>query len=109
MLIVNTKTRRFEMRMTEADYAELSRQSERTKRSKREIMYSAWKGLVVCEAPPADYFTLITELRRVGTNLNQLVKTANAVGFIDAPLLRKLADELHRTDRMLWEAIGVKS
>ena len=109
MLIVNTKTRRFEMRMTEADYAELTRQSERTKRSKSEIMYSAWKGLTVCEAPPADYFTLITELRRVGTNLNQLVKTANSVGFIDTPMLRKLIDELHRTDRMLWEAIGVKS
>ena len=109
MLIVNTKNRRFEMRMTEADYAELSRQSERTKRSRSEIMYSAWKGLTVCEAPTADYFTLITELRRVGTNLNQLVKTANAVGFIDTPQLRKLTDELHRTDRMLWEAIGVKS
>ena len=109
MLIVNTKNHRFEMRMTEADYAELSRQSERTKRSRSEIMYSAWKRLTVCEAPTADYFTLITELRRVGTNLNQLVKTANAVGFIDAPLRRKLVDELHRTDSMLWEAIGVKS
>ena len=97
------------MRLTEADYAELSRQSKRTRRSKSEIMYSAWKGLTVCEAPPADYFTLITELRRVGTNLNQLVKTANSVGFIDTPMLRKLIDELHRTDSMLWDAIGVKS
>lgn len=34
-------------------------------------------------APPLDYFTLLSELRRIGTNLNQLAKSANTTHAIE--------------------------
>ncbi|MBE6716225.1 MAG: plasmid mobilization relaxosome protein MobC [Ruminococcaceae bacterium] len=40
-------------------------------------------GKRLVEAPPVDYKQFIIELRRVGTNLNQLTAKANAIGFID--------------------------
>ena len=35
------------------------------------------------EAPPADFKAFTVELRRIGTNLNQLVAKANSINFID--------------------------
>ena len=40
-------------------------------------------GTRLVEAPPVDYKKFIIELRRVGTNLNQLTAKANTIGFID--------------------------
>ena len=56
------------------------------------------------EAPPVDFTTMIWELRRVGSNINQLLVKANTVGFIDAPMLRKALDETHSVEDKLMEA-----
>ena len=57
----------------------------------------------VKEAPPVDYFTLISEVRRTGSNINQVLRKANAIGLIDVPLLRKALEENHATEDMLWQ------
>lgn len=41
-------------------------------------------GKRLVEAPPVDYKQFIIELRRVGTNLNQLTAKANLIGYIDS-------------------------
>ena len=53
----------------------------KTDRSK--IIRAMILGTRLVEAPPVDYKHFIIELRRVGTNLNQLTAKANAIGFID--------------------------
>ncbi len=49
----------------------------------------------VKEGPRVDTAELIWHIRRCGSNINQILKTANARGFIDAPFLRRSLDELH--------------
>ena len=61
------------------------------------------------EAPPADYPVLIRELRAVGNNLNQLVKYARAVGFINTPDLQKVLDKLWEVDEKINAAFTVAS
>ena len=58
------------------------------------------------EAPPVDYYTLICELRRVGSNINQLLKVAYSQNLVDAPLLRKTLDDYHKTEQMIWQAFS---
>ena len=45
----------------------------------------------------------IREVRKVGTNLNQLAAKANSLGFVDALLLKDALERNHKTEAMLWD------
>ena len=56
------------------------------------------------QAPPSlDFLNYHRELRRIGSNIEQILRLANAKHLIDVPLLRKSLDELHQTQRTLWD------
>lgn len=59
---------------------------------------------IVREAPSADVPHLIREVRRVGYNIDQLLKVANAQGLLDAPKLRKALEETHEVERTILAA-----
>lgn len=64
---------------------------------------AAVTGAKIKEAPPADFYELIREVRKVGTNLNQLAAKANSLGFVDAFLLKDALERNHKTEAMLWD------
>lgn len=51
-------------------------------------------GKRLVEAPPVDYKHFIIELRRVGTNLNQLTAKANTIGFINRAECRVVLNDV---------------
>lgn len=57
------------------------------------------------EPPPAEFFKLITEVRRVGVHLNQILKKANSIGLLDVPMIRDALDELRNTQAMLYQTV----
>ena len=61
------------------------------------------------EAPPADVPVLIQEVRRVGNNLNQIMKRANALGLLDVPQLRKALDENRVVEKLIVDAYTTPS
>lgn len=58
----------------------------------------------VREAPSADVPMLIREVRRVGYNIDQILKLANAKGLLDVPQLRKVLEEVRAVDKQIAEA-----
>lgn len=58
----------------------------------------------VKEAPSADVPILIREVRRVGYNIDQILKLANAKGLLDVPQLRKVLEEVRAVDKQIAEA-----
>ena len=58
----------------------------------------------VKEAPPADVPMLIREVRRVGYNIDQLLKLANAKGLLDVPQLRKALADNRAVEKMIMDA-----
>ena len=54
-------------------------------------------GKRLVEAPPVDYKHFIIELRRVGTNLNQLTAKANTIGFINRAECRVVLNDVRTT------------
>ena len=94
------------MRMSEDDFAELEEQSLRTGIPKSEIIRRAWKHLHVAEMPSGDFLSMARELRRIGTNLNQLVKIANVRGSIDVLKAREALDDVIDIDRKIRQMIG---
>ena len=55
-------------------------------------------GAVVKEAPPAELPLLIREVRRVGYNIDQLLKRANSIGLLDVPQLPAVSSRQFRQD-----------
>jgi hypothetical protein len=92
--------------MSEEDFAALESQSIRTGIPKTEIIRRAWKNLHVAEMPSGDFLMMARELRKIGTNLNQLAKIANVRGNIDAPKLRATLDDVIDIDRKIRQMIG---
>lgn len=95
-----------ELRLTEDEAEILRKKADKARLTCSEYMRRLLLDREIHEAPPADYYKLITELRRVGSNINQLLKTAHTKGFIDTPLLRKTVEDYQSTERMLWSAFG---
>ena len=56
----------------------------------------------VVSAPPADYFVLIREVKRVGSNLYQLVRKLNVLGIAHRLELERLEYELVDVVKMLY-------
>ena len=94
------------MRMSAEDFDELDAQSIKTGLSKSEHIRRAWKKLNVAELPSADFLLMVRELRRIGTNLNQLTKLANVRGYADAPKVRAALDDVIDVDRKIRNLLG---
>lgn len=93
------------MRLSNEDFDTLSNQAKQCGISKTQVMYSAWEGLIIKEAPPIDYYEIIIQLRRIGSNINQLLKLANAKGIIISGDLRKALEENRKLEKALWRAV----
>lgn len=61
----------------------------------------------VKEAPNADVMTLINELRRAGSNVNQVLKIAHGQGLLDVPLVRQAMEETRAAARKIVQAYTV--
>lgn len=54
----------------------------------REVLLRAMiSGYQLCEKPDDEFYKSMRELSAIGNRVNQLAAKANALGFIDAPLL----------------------
>lgn len=68
-------------------------------RVKRSVLIRALiLGKRLVEAPPVDYKQFIIELRRVGTNLNQLTAKANSIGYIDSSECENVLTEIRNLE-----------
>jgi len=58
-------------------------------------------------APPADVPMLIREVRRVGQNIDQILKIANAQGLLDVPKLRVALEDNRTVERLIVETYSM--
>lgn len=58
-------------------------------------------------APPADIPTLIREVRRVGQNIDQILKIANAQGLLDVPKLRVALEDNRAVEKLIVESYSM--
>lgn len=102
-----TRTCRFEMRFTKDELSDLTKKARKAKLTNAALIRRAIRDLEVKEAPAADVPYLLNEVRRVGYNINQLLKIANAQGLVDVPQLRKALDENRRVVKQITEAYAM--
>ena len=53
-------------------------------------------GYQPAEFPPADYIEVLSELKRIGINMNQIAGKAHSLNFVDEPEYRRNVNRLWR-------------
>ena len=80
--------------------------TSKTGMSREGVLRNLINGLEVKERPPVEYADIVTELRRIGVNLNQVTATCNKYGFVDEVELRKISQAVGRMEQMFANAFG---
>ena len=65
-------------------------------------------GAIIREMPPLEYNKLISELRRIGVNLNQIAVVANSTGNIDKSVYMREAAGLQQTVLAIRHAVELR-
>ena len=99
------KTKTMLLRLTPDEFALHKEQSERTGRSMSDLIRAAWKKMRIVELPPADFTETVVQLRRIGSDLGQLNRTANA-GEINIPEIKSVLSEIAAVDKKLTKILS---
>lgn len=83
------RTREIKIRLTDEELADLNAKAGQTVFSREEFCRRAIAGKEVKQAPSPDIPILIRDIRRAGSNVNQLLRLAESTHLIDAPQMRK--------------------
>ncbi len=95
------RSNRLEFYLSDDEYRVLLESTERSGLSLSEHCRQLIKTGKVTAAPPADFRRLIWELKRIGTNLDQVLFRLNSIGDYDQDDLKNCIDEIQGAIRML--------
>lgn len=82
-------------RLDEDEAEQLYRLVKKSGRSKEAFLREMVKGYQLCEKPDPEFYKIMRELSAIGNRINQLAAKANALDFVDAPMLREEAKKWH--------------
>ena len=82
----------------------LTKKIRKSHLSREGFIRTALADKEVKDGPTADVPALIQEVRRVGSNLNQIMKRANAIGLLDVPQLRKELADLRTVEKLIVDS-----
>ena len=95
------RTLEMKIRFTRGELDALTKKARKSGFSREGFSRRILNGAVVKEAPPAELPLLIREVRRVGYNIDQLLKRANSIGLLDVPQLRKALEDNRAVEKMI--------
>ena len=92
------RTHEIHLRLNDKEYAALERNSKKCGLPQQTYLRYMCRNVIPREAPQAEFFECLTELRRIGNNLNQLARIANRGEFLQE-------DYYVRNAEKLWDVI----
>ena len=76
-------------RMTEEEAEYLYELVRKSGYSKEALLRAMVKGYRLCEKPDSEFYKILRELSAIGNRINQLAAKANALDYIDTPMLQE--------------------
>ena len=101
------RTLEMKIRFTQEELEKLTQKAKKAGLSREGFCRRVLNGETVKEAPPVDVPVLIREVRRVGSNLDQILAKANAIGLLDVPELRRTVDRINAAMLTVMDAYGM--
>lgn len=82
-------------RLTDDEAEQLHELVRKSGRSREAFLREMVKGYRLCEKPDPEFYKIMRELSAIGNRINQLAAKANALGFVDTPMLNEEARKWH--------------
>lgn len=82
-------------RLTEEEAEHLDELVRKSGRSKEAFLREMVRGYQLCEKPDTEFYKMMRDLSAIGNRINQLAVKANALGFVDTPMLCEEARKWH--------------
>jgi hypothetical protein len=98
------KTKEIKVRMTEDEFDRVTELAQATVLSREAFIREALRGTTIHERPPAEYGEIVRELRRIGSNVQQLLIKARTLEFVDEIMLQEIVDAIRHMDRVFTES-----
>ena len=92
------------LRFHRSELEALTQKARKANMSREGYCRAVLNGSEVKEGPNADVAQLINQVRRVGYNIDQILKIANGQGLVDVPQLRKALEETHQVAQQIIKA-----
>ena len=100
---MNRRNKAVVIRFAEDEWRILNDKVKKAKMPREKFCRAILLGAKVNAPPDADYVSLIFEVRRVGSNLNQLVRKLNVAGIIHSLELERNVHDVHDVCDLLYE------
>ena len=97
------------LRFTKSEMDTLTNKSRKAGLSREGYCRRILNGAEVKEAPPVEVPVLIREVRRVGYNIDQILKRANSIGLLDVPQLRKALEDNRAVEKLIVDTYPTPS
>ena len=81
-------------RVNKDELQDLKKKVKKSGLSQERFIRQVVAGNVLKEKPDKEFYDAMRELSAIGNRINQLAAKANALGFIDAPMLHDAAKKL---------------
>ena len=93
----------FLIRITPTEYVEIKSNTDKAGLSMSQYARRILTGETIVAAPPADLNILIREIKRVGSNLHQVLHKLNALGIAHGPELDQCAAEISEVIHLIYQ------
>lgn len=84
------------VRFSRDEAQDLQKKAKKACLSEAGLIRLLLRGYEPREKPDERFYDVLRELSSIGNNINQLAVKANALGFVDAPQLKKEAERWHK-------------
>ena len=106
---MNNRTVEIKVRLSQNEADALNKRVEKSRLSREAYIRQLITGYVPREVPPPDYYTMMRELYRIGTNLNQIAVKAHILNVMDAQRYDREVRKLEDTILKITEAVILPS
>ena len=106
---MNNRTVEIKVRLSQNEADALNKRVEKSRLSREAYIRQLITGYVPREAPPPDYYAMMRELYRIGTNLNQIAVKAHILNVMDAQRYDREVRKLEDTILKITEAVILPS
>ena len=90
-------------RVTPSECKAIRAKAKKSGLSMSEFIRRSLNGQKITTAPPVDFYTLLWQIKRIGSNLDQLLRKLNTYGIAYSIELEKCEDDIKEMKRLLIE------
>ena len=93
------------VRLNRKEADNLFKRVKRSRLSREAYLRHLINGVVPQDAPPPDYYSMMQQLYRIGTNLNQIAQKAHTLNVIDVQRYDAAVHKFEEAVKQITEAV----